>query len=212
MSYLVIDLQRSSLDTNITTTNLLRKAFAVSKKLKLTDFENWINLELNGYCGSDIEIPKYREVHGELKGYNPYSGWIPTLLDDNELHNIVTSRKINTPISELEYLINDTKDNSLCITLPPEVERSLGIMFDFYTKYQLFINKSQFYGIIEMVRTTIMNWALELECDGILGEEMVFTEKEKQIAVERNYIVNNFYGNVENSQIQQNTNQSKQRR
>jgi hypothetical protein len=210
MAYLVIDLQKSALDSQINTTNLLRKAFVVAKKLKLSDFENWISLELNGYSNKDADIPDYRKVFGQLKGLNPLTGWIPTLLNVNaEMQELLLTRKVSDPISELEFLMN-SKEESLCITYPDAVERQLGIMFGFQTKYQLFVSKSQFQGILESVRNVILNWALELECDGILGEEMIFNEVEKQVAVQKNYTVNNFYGDVSNSQIQQHSQHCKQ--
>ena len=55
-----------------------------------------------------------------------------------------------------------------------------------------------------------MEWILKLEEDGIIGVDMKFTDEEKRIASEKNYTVNNFYGNILNSQIQQNSNQSLQ--
>lgn len=211
MSYLVIDLQKSSLDSTISITNLLREAFVVAKKLKLDDFEKWINFELNGYCNTN-DIPEYRKVYGQLKGFNPVNGWIPTLFNgDTKMQNILTIREVSEPIAKLEFLMN-SEGSSLCITYPTDVEQKLGAMFGYETKYQLFVDKSQFQGILEAVRTTVMNWSLELECDGILGEEMIFSDRERHIAVERNYTVNNFYGDVKNSQIQQNTKESKQKR
>jgi len=210
MAYLVIELQGSAIDLTISTTNLLRKAFVVAKKLKLNDFENWISLELNGYYNKDVDIPEYRKVYGQLRAFNPYNGWVPTLFNgDMEMQELLSTRKISDPISELEFLMN-SKEDSLCITYPSNVEKQLGVMFGFETKYQLFVSKSKFQGILELVRTTVLNWALELECDGILGEEMIFNETEKQIAIQRNYTVNNFYGDVSNSQIQQNSKNSKQ--
>ena len=93
---------------------------------------------------------------------------------------------------------------------PSEVESMLAKMFQFETKYQLFIDKSQFNRILESVRTIILNWALELECDGILGEEMIFNSEEKEIANEKNYTINNFFGDVSNSNIQQHSNHANQ--
>lgn len=56
----------------------------------------------------------------------------------------------------------------------------------------------------------VLEWALKLEEDGIMGDKMIFTEKEKEIAKAENYTINNFYGEVSNSQIQQNSNNSSQ--
>lgn len=210
MDYLVIDLQKSAIDQKTSITTLLRKALFVAKKLKLNEFEIWINNELNGYKIFE-DIPEYRLVHGELKGLNPYVGWIPTLfLGGSEMKNIITSRKVSDSITGLEYLMN-TEGNQLCMLYPPEIEQKLGEMFDNYTQYKLFVSKSQYNSIIETVRTTVMNWAIKLEEDGILGEDMVFKEDEKQKAVQNNYTVNNFYGSVTNSQIQQHSNDSEQK-
>ncbi len=64
--------------------NLLRKAYLVARKLKLQEFEDWVNNELNGYKDLD-KIPDYRLLRGELKAWNTYHGWIPVILqNDNE--------------------------------------------------------------------------------------------------------------------------------
>ncbi len=57
MKPIVLELQKDSLDQNVRVPDLLRKALVVAKKLKITEFEKWINNELNGYSESD-EIPK----------------------------------------------------------------------------------------------------------------------------------------------------------
>lgn len=209
MAYLVIDLEKSCLDTSISTMNLLRKALVVAKKLKLMDFEIWIKNEMEGYKNIE-DIPNYRNVNGQVKGLNPVHGWIPTMLGcDSEMNKMLTTRKIFDSISQIEYLMNSEGD-LLCIPYPAIAEKMLGSVFGFETKYQLFVTKAQFQGILENVKTIIMNWALELECDGILGEEMLFNDTEKKIAIEKNYTVNYFYGNINNSQIQQNVSDSQQ--
>jgi hypothetical protein len=162
MSYLVIELQRDALNPNISVTNLLRKALVVAKKLNLTDFEHWISLELNGYYEADSTLPKYRYVVGQLKGWNPYRGWLPTSFGgNNEIQKLTTNRDIRDSVSELEYLMNSDSDD-LCIAFPSSIEQALNTMFRTKTQFQLFVTKSQFHGILEAVRTTILNWALEL--------------------------------------------------
>lgn len=56
------------------------------------------------------------------------------------------------------------------------------------------------------VRNKILDWALLLEENEILGENMTFTEKEREIAsntqVINNY-TNNFYADVKDIGIQQ---------
>jgi len=58
-------------------------------------------------------------------------------------------------------------------------------------------------GIIETVKTIILNWALKLEEDGILGQGMTFSSKEQEKATSSPAShVTNFYGPVGQSQIQ----------
>lgn len=59
MSKIVIELQQEALKSDFDIMSLLRKAYLVAKKLKLQEFKEWINNELNGYGDKD-EIPKYR--------------------------------------------------------------------------------------------------------------------------------------------------------
>ncbi|WP_252246877.1 hypothetical protein [Clostridium sp. ZBS4] len=209
MEYLVIDLEKSCLNSEMSNINLLRKTLVVAKKLKITDFQSWIMNEMQGYKSIE-DIPDYRKVIGQLKGLNPYHGWIPTLLsNDSDMNEMLTTRKVADSVSQIEFLMK-SETNELCYQYPGNIENILGKMFGFETKYQLFVSKAQFQGILENVRTIIMNWALELECDGILGEEMMFNDEEKKIADKKNYTVNNFYGDITNSQIQQDVNDSKQ--
>lgn len=82
-------------------------------------------------------------------------------------------------------------------------------IFNFNTKYKLVISPAQIYSILETVRNIILEWSLKLEEDGIVGEDMGFSEDEKEKAEKSNYTVNNFYGEI-SGQIQQNTTNSTQ--
>lgn len=72
MEGIVYELEREALDENVSVESLLRKAYLVARKLKLSDFEEWINNEQNGYHG---EVLDYRMDlcqyfgHKKLKGY-----------------------------------------------------------------------------------------------------------------------------------------------
>lgn len=53
MAKIVIELQHEALKSDFDIMNLLRKAYLVARKLKLQEFEDWVNNELNGY--KDLE-------------------------------------------------------------------------------------------------------------------------------------------------------------
>jgi hypothetical protein len=57
-------------------------------------------------------------------------------------------------------------------------------------------------------RTVILEWSLRLEKDGVLGEGMSFSDKEKESAASATYHIQNYISHVTNSQIQQNTKDS----
>ena len=66
MTSIILQLQQESLDRSVSVTDLLRKSLVVSRKLRLGEFEAWINSELIGY-GSQDEVPLYRKVKGSVK-------------------------------------------------------------------------------------------------------------------------------------------------
>ena len=83
----------------------------------------------------------------------------------------------------------------------------------FPTKYRLKISTNQLFNIMESVRTSILEWSITLEENGIVGEGVQFSESEKKIAT-TNPIINNYvtniFGNASNSQFQQGTTNSEQ--
>lgn len=202
MSGIVLELQKEALDETVSIESLLRKAYLVAKKLKLKDFEEWINQELNGY---DNQFPKYRSVRGEIKAWNPYHGWIPMILSAN-VADLVSSMPLGLPISAISDSYNSS-DGTVCLTVNAAMTEFFNKSSNFIpTKYAFFVSKSEMYRIMGTVRNKILDWALLLEQNEILGEGMTFTEKEKEIAsntqVINNY-TNNFYSDVSDVDIRQ---------
>ena len=106
MGGIVIELQREALDEKNSIESLIRKAYLVAKKLKLKEFEEWLNQEQNGY---KKEIPEYRNITGEIKAWNPYHGWIPMILSA-KVADIVSRRPIPNSISSLLDVYNSSED------------------------------------------------------------------------------------------------------
>lgn len=79
--------------------------------------------------------------------------------------------------------------------------------------YELHFSKSAIVNIIEQVKNKILDWALLLEENGIRGENLQFSVEEKETVKNAPQIinyVNNFFGDVKDSQIQEGTKQSSQ--
>lgn len=204
MSSVVIGIQKDVIDSNKSVSDILRQSFILARKLKISDFEHWIHQELNGYSKTE-NIPEYRHVQSTIKGWNPYNGWIPVIIQDQKIQDEITNSIIAQSIPELEDLMSDSKGG-----LHAQLPDSFGDLTGHYTRYIAEIGSSSVKGIIEKVKNIIMEWILKLEEDGILGDNMSFTEEEKKIADQKNYTVNNFYGDITGSQIQQNSDHSSQ--
>jgi len=205
MASLVLELQRDAMDCSIKVSDLLRKAYVVAKKLKVEKFFNWINFELNGYKKAS-ELPDYRSVVGRIKAYNPYRGWIPVMLD-SKTDDVLCHNTVKQPAAELENLVlSASKDKSfLVMQFPKKVEHKLMESFDEDYIPSLIMDISQVVGVLDAVRNTVLNWSLQLEEDGILGDGMTFSESEKQTAADSTYYITNNIGTMTNSQIQQHT-------
>jgi hypothetical protein len=186
MGSLVLELQRDALSPAISVLVLLRKALVVAKKLSIQEFQRWVEKELNGYPEKS-DLPQYRFMFGDLKVRNPYHGWIPVKVP-SQIHEFISKRPVHQPISEIEALVETLKDkNSSLITMPPALEELLREYDHIPFEIQIHIDVSQAKGVLEAVRDVVLNWSLKLEEDGILGEEMTFSQEEKQTAAKHDY-------------------------
>lgn len=208
MSKIVIELQQEALKSDFDILNLLRKAYLVARKLKLNEFEKWIDSELNGYKNL-YKIPDYRLLRGEVKAWNPYHGWIPVIFED-DIESITTHSASDT-ISSLLNVYENSENRTAILPFNASMNNYLSKHGGFHTKYALMIGTNQIYNIIERVRNIILDWSITLEENGILGEGLQFSNTEKEIANNTpviNHYINNFWGDVSSTQIQQDTKES----
>ena len=124
MEGIVLELEREALDENVSIEVLLRKAYLVARKLKLTDFEEWINNEQNGYVG---KVPEYRMIGGEYKALNPYRGWIPVILPA-DVAKVIAKAPLRNSISSLRDVYN-TSEGSISFSVGAEIEELLNNSF-----------------------------------------------------------------------------------
>lgn len=196
MGSIVLELQNEIVSSNCDVVNVLRRAHLIASKLKLTDFDKWIQYELNGYPDQE-SCPEYRRIRGSLKAFNPYNGWIPTLIQDNEFEKMICERKLANSISEIISLC-ESPENGLISEFSGEHLALFNEMFDspLPMRYALHIPTTAVKDIEEKVKNTILEWTLKLEAEGIVGENMTFSEKEKDCAINIPQTVNNYYGNT----------------
>lgn len=203
MTGLVLELQRDALDRNVRVSDLLRKAFVISRKLNISEIQEWINYELNGYPREEDIIPDYRMIYGTPKIWNPYHGWQPLNFGDPKMADQLSSRKNSQAIGELDELVAKDGSGGLYMPYPQHIINWLMERMDVPLQPSLLVPHTEVIGILDAVRNKVLDWALQLETQGVLGEGMSFTEKEKQSAHTVTYQVTNNIGSMQNSQLQQ---------
>lgn len=204
MGSVVIELQRELLVTNCDVLSALRKAHLIAAKLNLMEFDNWIQSELNGYKCIEDEIPEYRSICGELKAWNPYSGWIPVLFEDGNVEQTICNRKLSDSISAIIELSEKSDSKSFQIKIPTEAARTIDKMStaslptNYIVKFSIHLLKE----IIDKVKNCLLEWTLTLERQGIKGDDMIFNNTETDAAKAIPQQINNYYGTVINGDIE----------
>jgi hypothetical protein len=201
MQSLVLQLQQECMDSQIPVLEILRKALVVARKLCLTDAQVWIEKELNGYDTGDAP-PPHRLIKGEIRAWNPYHGWIPILYDDAKEAELHSKCYVGQPVGELEELIRHGKGGNLQFPFGPELQKRIMDGMGVPLQPTRILNQASVKGVLDSVRNMVLEWSLQLEKNGILGEGLVFSTREKQAAASASYITN-YNGPVTHSQVQQ---------
>ncbi len=195
MSGVILELQKEILSSECDIVNMLRKAHLIAVKLELREFDKWINSELNGYDNQSTR-PKYRMISGELKAFNPYRGWITAQIPDFDLERSVTEFFMSNSLSELVSLCKNA-DTTLIRKFKGEQNAVIDKMFGYNTnfEYAVHVSVSSIMDIVEKVKNSILEWTLELEQKGIVGEQMKFDNMDKKKAHELAPTIN-YFGNT----------------
>lgn len=199
MSSLVLDLQQEVLKSDCDTINALRKAHLIATKLRHNEFDTWIQLELNGYDLKEKDsIPEYRKVNGTLKAFNPYNGWISAQCPDDEFEKMICEQKLWQSIGELQELYIQSSTGAFIYQFPAGQMEALSSLFDtpIPMQFALHISTHLLKTIIEKVKNCILEWTIRLEAEGIIGENMRFSNEETNSAKEVPQQINNYYGTV----------------
>ncbi|MFJ2428487.1 hypothetical protein [Pseudomonas sp. NPDC087804] len=206
MGSLVLELQADALDETKSVIYLLQKARAVSVKLNVTTIQEWIGHELEGYPYA--LVPEYREVTGLLMCRGD-AGFVPLRVDDVAFKKTLTMRRIQTALPELFNFLDQSRDlRQIMMGFHPEQAAMLMSGMHPPMEPWLAVEKSSVHRIVASVRTKILDFALDLEQQGVLGDGMTFTKDEKERASSFTYNIN--IEKMTDSQIQQGTTNSTQ--
>lgn len=207
---IILELQSDILSSDTDILTLLRKARLIAKKLNVTQLDDWLNNELNGY--NNCDVPNYRKATGILQAYNPYNGWIPILIDNAELQELLSTIYLTSAVPELVALTT-SENKRLTQELPIELMLRLNQRSPLQTKYRKEFGVATLYNVLEQLKNSLLDWSILLENEGIVGENLTFTKEEKEIAAQTpqvNNFITNIFGDVNNSQLQQASENSEQ--
>ena len=131
---------------------------------------------------------------------NPFHGWQPVQIEDPAAAKRISERYVNQSIAELEDLTRGTTDgdSTLQMFFSPELLNhwrneefmQLGLV------PALIVSRTAICGIVDRVRNAVLDWSLQLEEQGVLGDGMTFTSTEKQNAGAVVYNIQNVTGVV----------------
>lgn len=177
MSSIVLDLQTEAMNHTGSVLGLLRKTLVIATKLSIVEVKQWATSEMEGY---QADVPEYRQFKGIVKYLNPYNGWQPVAFHGKEAleHKAhLTAVPLFNPVAEIEAWMSVDGE---FLEHPVEIEyaRALGVP----AEMSVFVAKSAVAAIPDRIRSYILNWSLELEAKGILGEGMRFSDGEKEQA------------------------------
>lgn len=189
---LVLELQHLATDRRNDVTDLLRKALLVATKLRVSEFKEWAEHELEGY--GQHELPKYRVVPYYLMALE--GGVLKPIVFVGE-PAVPESHEARIPLKfGLETLLQAIERGSLTLGLPSDADRLVRQAtgtFDVLPCMRIDI--AYIKGIVDAVRNTVLRWSLQLEAEGIMGDGMTFSEEEKRRAAASTEIhITNFQG------------------
>jgi len=176
MSALIPELISMASDPAVATSDLLRRAFVAAHRLNLPEWIDWITHELQGYP-EGVPLPPYRQLQGEIVADHPMRGLTQVSFSSAQSASEWGFCNLDTPVEEIEGWIIEGDD--VVMTFPPGAEDALRKAIRPSCRPLRRFHLSMFKALIGAVRNKVLDWALKLEGQGILGEGLSFTAREQ---------------------------------
>lgn len=167
-------LQDDILDPEMKLPDVLRKAKVLAYRMGVPEFKQWVNQELDGYAGSEIELPGYRNFHASNYGNFWCAGGvhiknspIPTHGLPEFVQRFVDTVELRQGVAALEGL---NHDEGYSVQMPwiPELIAYVGGVGQIrpdcalQSAWQL-LGKNQIDDILDTIRNRLLTFVLELE-------------------------------------------------
>jgi hypothetical protein len=201
-SMLLNDIIDLATDDKQPITTLLRKCIVLAHQLKNDRLRIWANEELNGYKSID-NLPKYRIISAAATGLFVGFNWerleqdIPSAALEKEHRKLAEVVYVAQPVGTFEGTFKSGSGSSLSFpwnaNLVAHYQDKLRIGWQLHSAHQM-VDSSVIAGILDTVRTRVLNMALEIQSDvGEKDEDLKEITPEESKKVDQT-IVNNIYG------------------
>lgn len=200
LSGLIAEIQQQALDPSTRVTDLLRKVKLAAVKLQLTDAVDWVDHELAGYREVDeTNLPPYRRGHGTLMRSDRF-GRRPATGDTTSVAAL-SQVFLHEPLSSIEALAS-SEGTTCSIGLDAQREAAIKQAMGLTTcSFAIDFSKSMLVSVIDRVRDLVLDWAVSLERQGILGEGISFSMNERKRASASSITIHGDVANLHSGNI-----------
>lgn len=210
----VLKLQQFACSEESSILSVMLQAKLIASKLELEEFSTWIEYEISGYPDK-LNVPGYRKIaapmkcqlnNGAIQDFDFERVFSVNSRSEDE-RKIISKLKIlylTDSLSEVMRL--SEKDDYINFAVPVGINELLrssssgrldGQQFEIFWVCP----SVKMHQIISNVRMGILNWSLELEKVGILGDGIFFSHEDKITAPLTVNNTNIFNGSVNNSGV-----------
>jgi hypothetical protein len=178
---LILQIQQAALESNTPVSDILLKAKVACTKLDLTEFGDWVDLELNGYRETPSDaLANYRKLRGIPEVRTPYTTWQSIIFESPKMETPCSTAYIGMSMPEIEAFLKSAKTNGLRYFYNPEAAALLRKWLNSeIASVSITLPTAQVAQIANTVRTLILEWTMEMEKQGILGNDLTFNEEER---------------------------------
>ena len=184
MASLVDELLDQASEPAVRVSDLLRKAKVVAVKLRQAKTAAWIDAELTGTF--DDDVPDYRKIAVQTVANFPYQGWYPVTEPTWLVEILNKPLPMQNSIRECEQWA--AAGDAIYIGFSPAMVQHLLELGAQTSQFQHRTTPAVFEGVVDAVKTRVLNWALSLHDLGIVGERGAFSPEERDRAA--NVVVN----------------------
>ncbi|MFD9626653.1 AbiTii domain-containing protein [Peribacillus muralis] len=172
---LIAQLQNDVIDTNNSISTALRRAQVLAYHLKIDEFKNWVENELNGYKDKLEKLPDYRRcrtviIKGNFSGTSGIINNVEIPLSHLSKYKTESFREIHLfqGIKAYESLIEENSGGIFSNHIPVDV--AMAYFSDVYQGMQCISARKEFpksalVELLDTVRNRLLSFVLELQSE-----------------------------------------------